>query len=86
MPDIQTKNCPGGYDPFKNQGYLRELKKGIKTIDGRIGLHYDVRHLKEDRMKNDLEKLNQIFETKMEEHTSYYLTSQKVLTSTKKQV
>jgi len=73
MPDIQTKNCPGGYNPFKNQGYLRELKKGIKTIDGRIGLHYDVRHLKEDRMKNDLEKLNQIFETKIEYGRAHFL-------------
>jgi hypothetical protein len=73
MPDIQTKNCPGGYDPFKNQGYLKELKKGIKTIDGRIGLHYDVRHLKEDRMKNDLEKLNQIFETKIEYGRAHFL-------------
>ena len=73
MPDIQPENCPGGYDPFKNQGYLRELKKGIKTIDGRIGLHYDVRHLKEDRMKNDLEKLNQIFETKIEYGRAHFL-------------
>ena len=73
MPDIQPENCPGGYDPFKNQGYLRELKKGIKTIDGKIGLHYDVRHLKEDRMKNDLERLNQIFETKIEYGRAHFL-------------
>lgn len=73
MPDIQPENCPGGYDPFKNQGYLKELKKGIKTIDGKIGLHYDVRHLKEDRMKNDLERLNQIFETKIEYGRAHFL-------------
>ena len=73
MPDIQTKNCPGGYDPFKNQGHLSGLEKTIKTIDGRIGLHYDVRHLKEDRMKNDLERLNQIFETKIEYGRAHFL-------------
>lgn len=73
MPDIQPENCPGGYDPFKNQAYLSGLEKGIKTIDGKIGLHYDVRHLKEDRMKNDLEKLNQIFETKIEYGRAHFL-------------
>ena len=73
MPDIQPNNCPGGYDPIKNKRYLQEIEKEIKSTDGKIGIHYDVRHLKEDRMKNDLERLNQIFETKIEYGRAHFL-------------
>jgi len=73
MPDIQPNETPGGYEPGKHKKYLQELEKAIKSINGNIGIHYDVRHLTENRMKKDLNRLNEIFQAKIEMGRAHFL-------------
>jgi hypothetical protein len=73
MPDIQPKETVGGYNVKKNEESLKDIEKKILNINSKVGIHYDVRHLKENRMKNDIEKLNNIFETKIESGRAHFL-------------
>jgi len=73
MPDIQPKETGGGYIPKRNKKYLLGLEKEILNIDSKIGIHYDSRHLKENRMKKDIENLNNIFGTKIESGRAHFL-------------
>ncbi len=73
MPDVQPIETPGGYELAKNKEYLQELEKAIKSVNGNIGIHYDVRHLTENRMQKDLNRLNEIFQTKIEMGRAHFL-------------
>ena len=73
MPAIQTNGFSGGYDILKNREYLQKLGKEIQSTGGRIGIHYDVRHLSEDRMKDDIDRLNDAFETRIEYGRAHFL-------------
>jgi hypothetical protein len=73
MPDIQPNETPGGYEPAKHKKYLQELEIAIKSINGNIGIHYDVRHLIENRMKKDLNRLTEVFQTKIEMGRAHFL-------------
>jgi hypothetical protein len=73
MPDIQPQLCGGGYDPIKNKKYLIDLEKEILSTGSRIGIHYDARHLKDDRMKEDIDVLNNIFESDISCGRAHYL-------------
>ncbi|MHA1408576.1 MAG: DUF7033 domain-containing protein [Candidatus Heimdallarchaeaceae archaeon] len=65
MPDIQPKLTPGGYALDNSRDYLRRLAKEIKSIGGSIGIHYDGRHLVENRMSDDIKSLEHIFQTEI---------------------
>ncbi|TYB30270.1 MAG: hypothetical protein FXF47_10075 [Candidatus Mcinerneyibacterium aminivorans] len=73
MPDIQPKLTPGGYDLDNNKDYLRRLVKEIKSIGGSIGMHYDGRHLTENRMHDDIKSLENIFQTKIDCGRAHFL-------------
>ncbi|KLO24338.1 hypothetical protein X275_00640 [Marinitoga sp. 1197] len=73
MPDIQPKKTDGGYNLNKNKKYLVNIKKQIKEIDGDIGIHYDVRYLDENRMNNDIKKIEEIFNDKIISGRAHYL-------------
>jgi len=62
-----------GYNVIENEGYLRDLAKAISSIDGKIGLHYDIRHLDENRMKKDVDRLSYVFNRKIEFGRAHYL-------------
>jgi len=71
--EIQTDKFPGGYDIVKNREYLQKLGREIQSAGGRIGIHYDVRHLSEDRMRDDIDRLNDVFETQIEYGRAHFL-------------
>ena len=73
MPGVQPKKFQDGYDLIKNKSYLQDIAKAIESINGNIGIHYDVRHLEEDRMKNDLDRLSEIFQAEIEAGRAHFL-------------
>jgi len=73
MPAVQPDEFGGGYDILKVRKYLEELGKEIRSAGGRIGIHYDARHLTENRMGRDINKLNDVFETKIEYGRAHFL-------------
>ena len=73
MPAVQPDEFGGGYDTIKVRKYLEKLGKEIRSAGGRIGIHYDVRHLTENRMESDINRLNDVFETKIEYGRAHFL-------------
>jgi len=73
LPDIQPKKTMGGYNLEKARNYLTKKYDDIKKINGSIGIHYDARYLKENRMQNDVEKLKKVFEEKIYCGRSHFL-------------
>ncbi len=73
MPDRQPKEVAAGYDLRKYKEYLNSLKKQIISSGSSIGIHYDARHIEQDRMKKDIEKLEKIFETKIVSGRAHFL-------------
>ena len=73
MPRKQPKVSWAGYDVIENKEYLQNLGNEIKSINGRIGIHYDIDYLKENRMKDDIDRLSSIFDTKIEYGRAHYL-------------
>ncbi|BBE30177.1 hypothetical protein OSSY52_03180 [Tepiditoga spiralis] len=73
IPDIQGKKFGGGYDPTKKKKYLKKLEKEINKINGNVGIHYDAEYLNKNRMEKDIEKLKNIFNSKIDKGRSHYL-------------
>ncbi|WP_308644957.1 hypothetical protein [Oceanotoga sp.] len=74
MPDIQPNFYGGcGYKPIKDKRYLIDLEKEILSTGSRVGIHYDARHLKDDRMKEDIGILNNVFESDISCGRAHYL-------------
>jgi len=73
MPRKQPKIRLAGYDVVENKEYLQNLSNEIKSINGKIGIHYDINYLKEDRMKDDIDRLSSVFGTKIEYGRAHYL-------------
>ena len=73
MPAVQPDEFPGGYDTIKVREYLEKLGKEIQSAGGTVGIHYDVRHLSENRMESDINRLNDVFETKIEYGRAHFL-------------
>ncbi len=73
MPRKQPKVRWAGYDVIENKEYLQNLGNEIKSINGRIGIHYDINYLKENRMKDDIDRLSNVFDTRIEYGRAHYL-------------
>ena len=52
---------------------MQDVAKAIESINGNIGIHYDVRHLEEDRMKNDLDRFSEIVQAEIESGRANFL-------------
>lgn len=65
MADKQPKDTVGGYKPQNNLKKIKKIKDEIKSIDGSIGIHYDARYLKTDRMEKDINILEGSFKEKI---------------------
>jgi len=73
MPEEQGFKIGGGYDPEKNKAFLNKLIQSIKKINGEIGIHYDFRHLRKNRLKKDIEKLENLFNLQIQKGRAHYL-------------
>jgi hypothetical protein len=73
LPDNQPKKFGNGYKLHRNIKHLQLLEKEIMAINGSIGIHYDARYLEENRMKNDLDNLKNVFSSIMEAGRAHYL-------------
>ncbi len=73
MPAIQPRSVGGGYDLKKNLKFLNKLGAEINKINGSIGIHYDVRYIYEDRLLNDIDKLNKTFDIQINSGRAHYL-------------
>lgn len=75
LPGLQYKKFSVGlgYNPRNNRKLLEKYKQNILSSNGSIGIHYDARHIKEDRMKNDMEVLEIIFEREINSGRAHYL-------------
>lgn len=73
MPDIQLKKTVGGYKPLKEKQSLKKMKDEILNSGSSIGIHYDARHLQEDRMEKDITVLEEVFEQKIESGRAHFL-------------
>jgi len=73
MPRKQPKVRWAGYDVIENKEYLQNLSNEIKSINGRIGIHYDINYLKDNRMKDNIDRLSSVFDTKIEYGRAHYL-------------
>lgn len=62
-----------GYNPTMNKGLLYKYKQYIESSGGSIGIHYDARHIKDDRMKKDIKVLEKIFEREIISGRAHYL-------------
>jgi len=73
MPNIQEKQFYAGYDLKKNKKYFQKLENDILNIKSNIGIHYDTRYLNENRMKEDIDKLQNIFNSKIDSGRAHFL-------------
>jgi len=73
MPCVQPGFFSDGYDINKNKKFLQELGDEITLVSGTIGIHYDIRHLKKDRMKDDMKKLSSVFGKPVEYGRAHFL-------------
>jgi peptidoglycan/xylan/chitin deacetylase (PgdA/CDA1 family) len=75
LPDIQPKELEvgRGYNPSKEKLYLNNLQKDIINTGGSIGIHYDARHLYDDRMKKDVRKLEDVFVRSINSGRAHFL-------------
>lgn len=73
LTEKQEKKFSGGYSAIKNKNELQEIANAVNVIEGSIGLHYDSRYLLEDRLKNDKQILEKIFNQKIDKGRAHYL-------------
>jgi len=73
LPCLQPGDFRAGYSLTQNKQYFRQIKKEIESIKGDIGIHYDIRHLEEERMGSDINKLESVFQKKIKIGRAHFL-------------
>jgi len=73
LTDFQPSNTKGGYNLYTEKNRLKEIKEEIVHANCNIGIHYDSRYLETDRLKSDIEKLEDIFKIKIISGRAHYL-------------
>ncbi len=73
LPCVQPGGFRTGYSLTQNKQYFQQIKKEIESIRGEIGIHYDIKHMEDERMENDLKELGMVFQKKIKIGRAHFL-------------